>query len=692
MNPPTLYPALDHLLSGVVHRLGAAASAFVRDPSDEGLWGASGPAEQTLLPGILLTLRPAIGEVLLTGTSRFLPVLAGEVALVRVAYGDEETMGCLIALRRPGWAIPERIALGCMAEAAAASAAHQAEARMREAAELRAQMLEGALRAVDLGVTITDERGRIVYTNPAEARMHGYEVEDLYGREARSLAPPELWSSSPGLPPRRTTRWARERTNVRRDGTRFPVRLCSDAIVDDKARPVGLVTWCEDLTPRDALTAVEIERDPLTGTLTRAAFLRRLENACDAREKEGGEDFALLFIDLDRFKVVNDQYGHAAGDMLLETVGRRLVSCTRPTDAVGRLGGDEFAVLLRGIDRESEAVLVVHRIQRSLGAPATIGGTELNPTASIGISLGAECGSVHELLSTADQAMYRAKALGPGQYGSADAAMLDHESAVCALEEELRRAVTDNRLALRFQPIVSLDDGCLAGFEALVRWNHPTRGMIGPQAFLPIAERTDLIVEIDRWVLRAAARQLRDWSAATLPSRPASLSVNFSGRHVMRSDLVEHTRDVLREFGLEPGQLVVEITETSMVADADAAASALARLRDCGVRLALDDFGTGYSSLSYLRQLPFDVLKIDRSFVQRIGQSEADHTIVRSVVDLARALGLSVTAEGVETAEQENALRLLGCEHAQGYLFAEPVSALEASGWIERDASAHPEP
>ena len=695
MSAPAIPAGLEGLVPGVVHRLGAAA-AFVASPAD-----AQGAAAEPSLLGLVLgTLGSAVEAVLASGTARYLPLprVGGAapspeaaVAVVPVACAGGEPLGCLVALRPSGWSRPERIALECMAECAAASAARQREADARAEAERRVRMLEGALQTVDLGVTIADERGRIVYANPAEARMHGYELEEMFGLEARSLAPPELWSPAPGIPPRRTARWARERTNVRRDGTRFPVRLCSDAIEDDGA-PLGLVTWCEDLTAREHVDALHrstqpvSDRDPLTGTLGREAFLRRLRLAFDARDRLDEQEFSLLFIDLDRFKAVNDRYGHAAGDALLAAVGHRLVACVRPTDAVGRVGGDEFAVLLTGTGREAEAVLVVRRIQRALAAPVVVGTSEMRASASIGIALGSECEAVEDLLASADRAMYRAKALGPGHYGAADAALETHDSAVGDLEADLRRAIENDELTLRFQPIVFLADRRLAGFEALVRWNHPERGLLGPQAFLPVAERSDLIVQIDRWVLRAAARQLRDWPLPPGAAHPPCMSVNFSGRHVVCPDVVEHTRDVLREFGLEPGQLTVEITETSMVEDAEAAASSLARLRKHGVRLALDDFGTGYSSLSYLRQLPFDVLKIDRSFVQRIAHSESDRAIVRSVIALAHSLGLSVTAEGIETLEQEGLLRGLGCEQAQGYLFAGPASAADAAGWIERGA------
>ncbi len=680
----TLLAPVNDLLEGVVHRLGASAAGFVASVPDAEFLRAPGTAEQSRLEGALGELRPYIEEAIASGDARYLTLAddGGCVALVPVAWGDEEPLGCLAALGRPGWQAAERVAMECMAAAAAATAACSR-------AEHRVRMLEGALRAAELGVTIADERGRIVYTNPAEARMHGYEVEELYGREARSLAPPELWSPSAGVPARRAGRWARERTNVRSDGTRFPVRLCSDTIVDDDEGPLGLVTWCEDLTASGRAAAeaearaAAAERDPLTGVLDRAAFMRHLEVACAGRGHQDGA-FALLFVDLDRFKAVNDRHGHAAGDALLRTVGRRLASCVRPTDMVGRVGGDEFAILVRGAGREADAVPVVHRVQRSLAAAASVGPVEIRATASIGIALSTDCEAAEELLSFADRAMYRAKALGPGHYGAADAALRTHDSAVSALEEDLRRAIEGDELALHFQPIVSLTDGTLAGFEALVRWDHPERGLLGPQAFLPVAEQSELIVDIDRWVLRAAVRQLSDWTARYPAPHGVSVSVNFSGRHVVRPDVAEHTRDVLREFGVDPAQLTVEVTETSMVDDADAAAASLARLREHGVHLALDDFGTGYSSLAYLRQLPFDILKIDRSFVQRVGHAASDRAIVRSVVALAHTLGLSVTAEGVETREQESSLRALGCEHAQGFLFAQPVPAAAAARWIER--------
>ena len=301
-------------------------------------------------------------------------------------------MGTLLALHPGGWSGAELVALQALAEAAVAELRCLRETEARRWAEARLRLLERALHAVDLGVTITDEDGRIVFTNPAEAQMHGYTAEELVGRAARSLAPPELWSPEARVPARPVRRWMRERVNVRRDGTRFPVRLWSDMVAsdDDDERPLGLVTWSEDLSGRapSAVLRSDAERDPLTGLLNRAAFLRALGQACDARGEKPGGGFAVLFMDLDRFKTVNDRLGHAAGDAFLGVVGERLEASVRPTDLVARIGGDEFAALLHGVEREQDALSVVERIQRQLGEPVVIGDAEMRASASIGVALG----------------------------------------------------------------------------------------------------------------------------------------------------------------------------------------------------------------------------------------------------------------------------------------------------------------
>ena len=691
---PDAAAVLRRLAADVAARLELGAAAVVLDPTEAPLHTAGTPEHQQALLGLILHDRAALRQAP-AGAARILhlppgqpPALAaGSLALVPLALPDGELVGTLLALHRRAWSPPELAALECLAGAAMAELRCQREEEARCRAQERLALLERALHAVDLGVTITDGEGRIVFTNAAEARMHGYEVEELLGRAARSLAPPELWSGEGGVPVRPVRRWMRERINVRRDGTHFPVRLWSDVVAADDDRPLGLVTWSEDLSERgeSAPPLDDGSRDALTGLPNRAAFLRALEDACEARNAQRAGEFAVLFVDLDRFKAVNDRMGHAAGDAFLGVVGERLAASVRPRDLVARIGGDEFAALLHGVEREQDALAVVRRIQTLLGAPVAVGDAEMSASASIGVALGSSAATAEGILAMADRAMYRAKSLGAGHHGFSEPGVQAHEEALLQVQKALRGAITRDELTLRYQPIVRLRDGRLEGLEALVRWNHPQRGLLGPQAFLPVAEDTGTIVEVDRWVLNAAARQLRAWEDDPV-LRNVPVSVNFSGRHVIHSRVVQDVQRTLREFGVHPRRLVIEVTETSFVEDFQTAASVLAALRDHGVGICLDDFGTGYSSLGYLRQFGFNRLKIDRSFVQRIGDSHADEAIVRSIVALAEALNLTLTAEGVETPGQRAVLQRLGCREAQGFLFARPMDVPELRAWLKASA------
>jgi diguanylate cyclase (GGDEF)-like protein/PAS domain S-box-containing protein len=680
---------LRRLAASAVDRLELGACAVVLDADPAPLHTAGDAALQQALLALVLRHRATLrhgpaGAALVLGALPGEPARHGaSLALVPLALPDGEAVGSLLALHRGAWSAAETTALECLAHAAMAEIRCERETEARRTAQARLTLLERALHAVDLGVTITDGEGRIVFTNPAEARMHGYEVEELYGRAARSLAPPELWSGAGAVPARPLRRWMRERVNVRRDGSRFPVRLWSDVVSSDDDRPLGLVTWSEDLSERSAAESpsVDADRDALTGLPSRAAFLRAVEAAIEARRTRQGGEFTVLFMDLDRFKAVNDRMGHAAGDAFLGVVGERLAASVRPTDMVARIGGDEFAALLHGVEREPDALAVVHRIQRLLAAPVAIGDAEMSASASIGVALGASAATAEGILAVADRAMYRAKSLGAGQHGFSEPGVLAHEEAMLQVQKALRGAIDRDELTLRFQPIVRLRDGRLEGLEALVRWNHPQRGLLGPQAFLPAAEDTGTIVEVDRWVLTAAVRQLRAWQDHPV-LRDVPVSVNFSGRHVVHARVVHDVKRTLREHGVDPCRLIIEVTETSFVEDFQTAASVLAALREHGVGICLDDFGTGYSSLGYLRQFGFDRLKIDRSFVQRIGDSPQDQAIVRSIVALAEALNLTLTAEGVETVAQRAALQRLGCRDAQGFLFARPMDLPELRAWL----------
>ncbi|HEX6039068.1 putative bifunctional diguanylate cyclase/phosphodiesterase, partial [Longimicrobium sp.] len=647
------------LAASTVDRLRLGACVIVPDSADASLHTAGAAEHQQVLLGLLLHHRAVLREVRADdarvldppetdGPAAFAP---GTLALAKLSLSATESLGCMLALHPGGWADGELVALRALADTALSELRCLRETEARRQAQERAWLMERALDEVETGVTITNQQGAIVYTNAAEARMHGYRPEDLAGRPARSLGPPERWSAEAGLPPRPLRRWMRERLNVRHDGTLFPVRLWSDVVSADDDRPLGLVTWSKDLsgTPDGSAPSTEAERDGLTGLPNRAAFLRALGQACDARREGRGGHFAVLFVDLDRFKAVNDRMGHATGDAFLGIVGERLAASVRPTDLVARIGGDEFAALLHGVEREHDAIAVVQRIQALLGAPAIVGDVEMTASASIGVALGDSADTPEGILAVADRAMYRAKTLGAGHHGVSEPGVLAHEEALLQVEKDLRRAIARDELLLRFQPIVCLEDGRLEGLEALVRWNHPERGLLGPQAFLPVAEETGSIVEVDRWVLAAAARQLRDWGNNPL-LRDVPVSVNFSGRHVVHPRLVQDVQRTLLENGVEARRLIIEVTETSFVEDYQTAASVLAALRAHGVRICLDDFGTGYSSLGYLRQFGFDRLKIDRSFIQRIAENASDQAIVRSIVALAEALNLRLTAEGVETA------------------------------------------
>lgn len=417
-------------------------------------------------------------------------------------------------------------------------------------------------------------------------------------------------------------------------------------------------------------------RDALSGTLDRASFLRCLEEACGAHAASGAP-FAVLFVDLDRFKLLNDRFGHAFGDAVLGIVGARLLAAVRPGDRVGRLGGDEFAVLLHGVAEVERAVGAVQRIQRHLARPMDVDGTAASVTASVGLALATEIGDPRALLAGADRAMYYAKGLGDGQYQVLDSTAAAFEAACDAVGEALQRAVRQGELAVRYQPIVSLADGRLVGLEALVRWNHPERGLLGPQAFLPVAERSGGIREVDRWVLAHVAGQLRRWTDALPAGALVPVSVNLSPRHPDWPNACDHVATLLEEHGVGAEWLVVEITETALLDLGAETVSALARLSRRGVRVCLDHFGTGFSSLSHLRRLAIDLLKVDRSFVQRIVSDAADRAIVGSVVQLAHALGMRVVAEGIETESQARALRALGCHQGQGWLYGRPVPAAE---------------
>jgi diguanylate cyclase (GGDEF)-like protein/PAS domain S-box-containing protein len=443
-----------------------------------------------------------------------------------------------------------------------------------------------------------------------------------------------------------------------------------------------------------SLTDVTADKaaDPLTRLPNRILFVDRLASALERAKRNPSAKFAVLFLDLDRFKVINDSLGHLAGDQLLITVARRLEHCLRCGDTIARipsqatiarLGGDEFTVLLEDVDLPANAVGVAERIQRELRAPFLVNGSEVYISASIGITVGPSS-YVHpdEMLRDADAAMYAAKAGGKARCEVFDAAMRARAIERMQLENDLRRAVDRGEFCLHYQPILALKPARLAGFEALVRWKHPERGLLSPLQFIPLAEETGLIVQIGAWVLREACRQMASWERRSPTNPPLVMSVNLSTKQFSQADLPGEVERALHETGLDPGMLKLEITESAIVEDPEAARSKLERLRAFGVHVCIDDFGTGYSSLNYLHSFPVDVLKIDGSFIRQMEDADQSMQIVQSIVGLAHNLAIEVIAEGVETEAQRHKLAALDCEYAQGYYFSAPVDSEAAEAFL----------
>jgi len=451
----------------------------------------------------------------------------------------------------------------------------------------------------------------------------------------------------------------------------------------ERQRDITARKMAEERLLHDAL------HDHLTGLPNRALFMDRLGMAIAHAKRRLSYTYAVLFIDLDRFKNVNDSLGHSVGDELLVAVARRLESCLRPGDTVARLGGDEFTILLDEVADVDHAVQVAQRLHREVARPFKVQGHEVFVTMSLGITLGVggHYNRPEEVLRDADTAMYGAKTSGKARDAVFDYQMHDRAVALLELETDLRRAVERSEFEIYYQPIVSLSTGNIDAFEALLRWRHPRRGLLVPDSFVPVAEDTGLIVPIGWWVLREACRQLADWQSLPWACQNLAVTVNLSGKQFMQSDLVERIEEILRSTGIRTGSLRLEMTESTIMEQAEEAVDKLKVLRALGVKLYIDDFGTGYSSLSYLHRLPVDALKIDRSFISEMDSEAERAEIVGTIVTLARNLRMDVAAEGIETAEQVTRLRALACHYGQGFFFSEPLGSSAAGGLIETGGS-----
>ena len=531
-----------------------------------------------------------------------------------------------------------------------------------------AARFEDLLHAAPEALMVVADDGVVVEANRRAEHVFRAGPDALAGRRAGELLP-----AYPTLAPDMIDAGA-EIVARRLDGTEFPAEISVNPLL---ANGSELLVTVRDVTARKQTEEALLRHalhDSLTGLPNRVLLLDRLAMSL-ARATRRRARVGVLFLDLDRFKLFNDSRGHAAGDALLRGVADRLELAIRPGDTVARFGGDEFVIVCDELGDETEALRVGERVLRSLREPFTIGSEEIFLSGSLGIALAEADSGPDTLLRDADAAMYRAKLRGRSRCEVFDHTMRQEVASRVATQGALHRALERNELRVVYQPVVSLTTGAVVAAEALLRWLHPDRGFVPPSDFVPLAEESGLIVPIGSWILEEAVRHWAGWRSRHPGVVPPVLHVNLSPRQLHQQEFLGFVHHVLGRYGVEPSNVCVELTETVLMDDLERRRSPLAELRDLGLRIALDDFGTGYSSLTYLKRFPVDYIKIDQSFVAGVADEGFDAAIVESVIDLAHAVGLSVVAEGLETPEQLERLRELGCDHAQGYLFSKPRPA-----------------
>lgn len=534
---------------------------------------------------------------------------------------------------------------------------------------------------VDLDVIIKD-------VAPNVESVWRYDQQSLVGTPFANLLPPEGYEA---FREHFLQAIAQPRVHVTME---TPIRYGNGSWIDSEIVAVnlidepligGVVMACRDISERRQLQdqlVFQAFHDPLTKLPNRTLFVERLQQGLD-RGRRGADTVGIIFLDLDNFKFVNTSLGHVAGDLLLMTIANRLQSCVLPGDTVARLGGDEFAIMLNSVD-DTKILGVAERIAAVLNSPIDLGGSDVIMAASLGIAMSDGASSnADEMLRDADTAMQQAKTSGKGRTTVFDLSMNARAVDRLEMESGLRRAVDNEEFRVFYQPIVHLESGMMTEVEALVRWQHPTRGFLPPGVFIPLAEETGLIVPLGQWVLRSACKQVKVWQEEFSGMAPLTVSVNLAPRQLRERHLVEDIARTLEETGLDPCHLKLEITESGMMEDAENTITKLRAIQALGVRLAVDDFGTGYSSMAYLSSLPIDTLKIDRSFVVRMTQSPDDAAIVRAIVDLGKNLKLRITCEGIETTDQLERVSELGCDRVQGYLLGRPLSVDDTSSLIE---------
>lgn len=536
-------------------------------------------------------------------------------------------------------------------------------------------------------ISVVDADGTVRYMSPSHQRLLGYDKTEVIGGHTLDrvhtddrMKLEQVWADLLALPD--ASRTVELRAQCKDGSWRILDVIAANRLHDPAIE--GVVVNARDITERKALEEQLIHQafhDPLTGLPNRALFMDRLAHAL-LRGSRSADQLTVLYLDFDQFKFVNDSLGHKAGDQLLVAMSRRLDNCTRSGDTVARLGGDEFAILLEDAD-STAGVELAERISTQFRAPFDLDGQNIVGSISVGIACKESPeDTAEDLVRNADIAMYAAKHRAKGQFAIYDTAMHTRGLERLRTEAELRQAVERGELRVFYQPIVDLTTGNLDEVEALVRWQHPTRGLLLPGEFVPLAEESGLIVPIGLWVLKEACLQVRHWQLEHLNDRPLAVSVNLSPRMLQHATLVDEVAQVLADTGLDPSSLRLEITEGMLMQDGAAAARVMEQLKALGVRLAMDDFGTGYSSLASLQSFPFDILKIDQSFVRGLGRGAEGVAIVQAIIDLATSLNLTVIGEGIETAEQLQLLQTLGSDRGQGYFFSYPRSAADMGEYI----------
>jgi diguanylate cyclase (GGDEF)-like protein/PAS domain S-box-containing protein len=587
---------------------------------------------------------------------------------------------------------------GVLSEGVSRAAESEAKREQLDALARFEAIYQGALS----GVLVIGIGGHVIDANPAMVQLLGFESADQIEREfAKHIHPDDrdgVLSAVRELLSSDSNSLRQHHRLVRADGQVLWVSASLSIVRDDDGRPSFGILMVQDDTERklaeeallrqSELNEHQALHDSLTALPNRTLFRDRIEQAIAVADREGGR-LAVAMMDLDRFKDVNDSLGHHAGDALLVEIGRRLRGVLRSSDTVARLGGDEFGVLISKPRTDQDVAVVIEKVRAALERPVLVDGLALPAEGSIGIAMFPKHGrDVDTLLRHADVAMYSAKEDKSG-YVFYDNSRSESDPARLTLVSELRRAIEQHELVVYYQPKAALANGAVRSVEALLRWNHPTRGLVGPDEFIPLAQQTGLIKPLTLYVLEQALSQSRSWQREGMR---LGVAVNLSVRNLLDAEFPEQVRRLLDEHGVDPELLELEITESVVLSDPVRTKRVLDRLSAMGVTLSIDDFGTGYSSLAYLSQLPVDEIKIDRSFVMNMTESDNDAVIVRSTIDLGRNLGLQVVAEGVETEEAWDELSELGCTFAQGYYLSRPVPAAELTEWLRRRPAVDADP